>query len=94
MSPKPEKAEKIHKKDQEGWCTDDLEFDDQGYLYIKSEELAREIERVMGLGGNTLGMRRDEYPEEREAREAKEGKGGTVEGPKANMLCPCEPSGP
>jgi hypothetical protein len=65
------------------WCTQDLEFDQEGCLYIKNEQLAHAIQDRMNAWGGRLCMSRDKFPNETSAD------GGPIEGNHVNMLCPC-----
>jgi hypothetical protein len=68
---------------QTGWCTNDLDFDGEGCLFIRNEALARAIQQHMDNWGGHLCMRRDKFPEETSSD------GGPIEGNKINVLCPC-----
>jgi hypothetical protein len=68
---------------QTGWCTNDLDFDGEGCLFIKNVALAHAIQEHMDNWGGRLCMGRDKFPEETSAD------GGPIEGNHVNMLCPC-----
>ena len=87
------------------WSTKDIDFDPvDGKLVILNVELARKIEdqRKNTLRGRQLYMKRVKFPEEIEAERAAlrreattappDEPGRPIEGPKSNMLCPCEPT--
>jgi hypothetical protein len=73
----------VPKEAQASWCTNDIDFDQEGCLYIKNVDLAHAIQNHIDALGGHLYLRRDGFPNEVSED------GGTVEGRPVNSMCPC-----
>jgi hypothetical protein len=59
----PENNLKNKSKEDGGWCTDDLYFDEEGCLYVANKALADAIQSSMDAWKNRLKMYRDDPKE-------------------------------
>ena len=73
---------KDKKSDKGGWCTEDLQFDQDGALYIKNVALAEELQQAMDSWGERLTIYRDKFSGETTS-------GGGITGNLINMMCSC-----
>jgi hypothetical protein len=73
----------VPKEAQASWCTTDIDFDQEGCLYIKNVDLAHAIQNHINTLGGRLYLRRDAFPNEVSED------GGPIEGNKVNSMCPC-----
>ena len=82
--PKDHEDQGKHKgQDKKGdWCTDDLDWDDDGCLYIKNQELAQQIYDAIWVNKHFCISMGDENFDPRHP----EGGGGDN---KMNAMCPC-----
>ena len=68
---------------QASWCTNDIDFDQEGCLYIKNVDLAHALQAHMDALGGRLYIVRDPFPNEVSSD------GGPIEGRLVNSMCPC-----